>query len=255
MRSLFFLFFLLPFSLFALYEGNPIAPETPLEGIWIPEDAWWGVKVGDQIDWTGDRKLEMNLPGPSVDSFSMISNQGFVTFNWINRLEATVTLGALKAELCQRPISSQKIEITTHHDFVWSVRGDVILIYWKKTSLGVSGGYMRAYPGVKSLTLNGSPSATGNLCLDYKEWQIGTAVTHEIGIFSPYIGLNFARAFVDVSNLSLAAIPFRNETLTERNPFILAVGSGLSAPKGFAANFELRTIGEFAFSFVFALRF
>ena len=124
--------------------------------------------------------------------------------------------------------------------------------------MGVNALYQRASLNIDSLTINQKPLPPKGTNISYNEWQVGLSFSREIGIFVPYIGLAYSSMDSRLNHLPSASVftpKLENQTIDNREPFILCLGVGLTKGQVFAINIESRIIGEQAIAFFADLRF
>ena len=262
MKKWSFLFLFFSFPLFALYNGNPSEANMPELGILISPDDWWGMKVGYEWDSSFDKRVKIEQRKSSVrdryDTYATLKNQGTFTFNVSDRFEGYVKFGVMKLEISQRPTDTIRLQYFTDNQFLWTVGGRIILVYWEEMVMGVNALYSGSFMRVSEILENGATRRTSGARYKYNEWQIGIGFSREIGIFIPYAGLAYASMHSNLYNIpDDPAFSFRieDEDVENREPFILFLGLGLTRGKNVSVNLESRMVGEKALSLSGCFRF
>lgn len=252
--------FLLPFVLwstgaFGLYNGNPSLPMMPETGAFISREAWFGVKIGYELDYVYDRKLRMQgqhleHSSKKVHTFNSLRNFGVLTLNFSDRVEIFSTLGVMSCDLSHTPFSDTKISYKTDSAFAWGVGGRAILAYWGDIQVSVNAAYLQSTPSLSSLRVGSSTYSTHGTEFDYTEWQIGMGVSYRFSWFIPYIGADFSNFRTRIEDLDSirATLPSRHATFKDVYPCGIFLGFGLSPNRAFSVNFEARFINENAVS-------
>jgi hypothetical protein len=262
MKTWHVLFLFFSFPLFALYNGNPSEANMPELGLWVSNDDWWGIKLGYEWDNTFDKRTKADNRQSSVrdryDNYSSLKNQGVLTFNVSDRFEFYTKLGAMKLEITQRPIDTVRLQYFTDNQFLWTVGGRIILVYWEEMVMGVNALYSGSFMRVSEILENGATRRTSGARYKYNEWQIGVGFSREIGIFVPYVGLAYASMHSNLYNIPddpNFAFQIADEDVVNREPFILFLGVGLTKGENVSVNLESRMVGEKAISLSGSLRF
>ncbi|QVL57749.1 MAG: hypothetical protein KFB93_01350 [Simkaniaceae bacterium] len=246
MKKWFFLLLLSP-KLFALYMGNPSAPEIVDEGFFFCKENWFAVKAGYQRDWVFDRNMKaVSKISGRMDDFDFISDQGVLTINLIDRIELYGSAGAARFHAIHRPRAGVRHEYETHDQFTWGLGARGAFATWKGASFGVDAVYQRAHPTMKWMTVNGAPvTPRPGSKLTYYEWQVGFGASYQIDLFIPYIGAKYSNAGARFKNLPSGFLPSGRYFKTKnRRKFGMVVGTTLSNGNRFAATVEARLIDE-----------
>jgi len=252
MRSVrFFLFlFILPMSVYALYNGNPSLPMMPEEGAFISKEKWLGLKAGYLLDDVYDRKLkrEGHPEGGrgKVREFTSFANLGVVTLNFNERVEAFTTLGSLSCKLLQAPHADPSVDYHTQTHFAWGGGGRAIIAYWGDVQLALNAAYLRSDLPLSSLKAGGASYSKKGAKMDYREWQVGIGVSYRGYWLIPYVGIDYSDIRVRVKDLDSISFLFPKEHVTfkERYPTGIFLGLGLSPKKMVSCNAEVRFFNE-----------
>jgi hypothetical protein len=257
-RSLFIFFALVVGSnAFALYLGNPASPDAIERGLFIAEDAFMTVKAGYQVDFILDKRFKYYSGASArIDSFEGELNQGVITLDFLERIEAYASVGAMQATFSHRPKPGQFMrEYQTNYRVTWGVGGRLIVYEWGNSFIGLEGGYQWAYPHIKWDALNGSAFTT-DAKMRYREWQAGVGFAHRIEMFIPYIAVKYSNVKAKVSSirhdLELAHSHFK---MRNRDHFGLVLGCTLTPDKFFDINVESRLIDEQAITLAGNVKF
>jgi len=124
--------------------------------------------------------------------------------------------------------------------------------------MGVNALYCGSHLTIDQLLDNGTPRLVTGARLKYSEWQIGVSFSREIGPLIPYLGLAYATMDSQLYNVPVdPAFPYQvaEETLKNREPFILLIGIGLTSGQFVSLNLESRLIGEKSISLSGNIRF
>ncbi|MCB1115602.1 MAG: hypothetical protein KDK71_03940 [Chlamydiia bacterium] len=246
MKKWLFFLFLTP-QLFALYMGNPSAPEIVEEGFFFSKENWFAVKAGYQRDWVFDRNMRaVSKVSGRMDGFDFIADQGVLTFNLLNRIEVFGSAGAARFHATHRPTAQMRQEYETNDQFIWGIGGRGTFLTWKNASFGIEGGYTKAHPTMKWMTRNGTPiDPRPGSKLTYHEWQVGLGVSYQIEVFTPYIGAKYSNAGGRFKHLPVGTLASGRHFKTKsRRKFGMAIGTTLSSGNRFAATVEARLIDE-----------
>ncbi len=241
---------------FALFLGNPASPNMVDQGFFISEDAFTKAKVGYQLDVVFDRYMKSYAGAHSrVDRYQSIYNQGVATLNFLDRIEAYASLGAVDMQFSHRPRPDHyRREYQTNDRITWGVGGRILIYQWGDSTIGLEGGYQWAFPHIKWDALNGT-SYTTSATMRYREWQIGFGYAYTIDMFIPYAAVKYSNAQAKVSslrhNLELEHSHFK---MRNRDHWGLVLGCTLTPGRIIDLTFESRMIDEQAISFVANLK-
>ncbi len=230
----------------ALYLGNPMSPNIIEKGLFLPDDSFFDLSFGYQLDFLLDKRLKSYAgAGARVDNFYGQMNQGVFTFSCMDRVEAYASVGALESTFSHRPKPGHFMrEYQTNYRLTWGVGGRLIAYQWGDSCIGLEGGFQWANPHIKWDALNGAAFTTG-ATMRYREWQVGLGFSHRIEIFIPYIAVKYSNVKIKVfslrSDLELDHSHFR---MRNRDHFGLVLGCTLAACKYFDVNVESRLIDE-----------
>lgn len=237
----------------ALYQGNPASCEFPQLGFFIPEERALGAKLGYQAEYVFNRKMGLidggvPLKNRLVDRMTLLFNQAVMTLNVVDRMEAFVTLGTTQISLKRNATSNEEENLSSNNGFTWSIGGRALLLFWEKTSLGVTASYLSSYPQFEPLLLNRRKSISNYFKQNYQEWQIELALSQKLDPISVYIGGAYSYAQLDREHKT-------HELYKNRYNFSMALGISIFANKGFTMNLESRFFGETSFGGSLDFRF
>lgn len=252
-----FLFLFCLTNLHALYLGNPDSPNAVDKGFFIAEDAFIGIKVGYQVDFVYDRRLKSYAGAHArVDQFDAQLNQGVLTINFVDRIEAYGSVGSMEATFSHRPKPGRyRREYQTNYKVTWGVGGRVIIYEWERACIGLEGGFQWANPHIKWDALNGYAFTT-DAVVRYREWQVGLGASYQIDMFIPYAAIKFSEVNARLGSLrhdlDLNTSHFK---MTNRDHFGLVLGCTLTPGKVLDVTIESRMIDEQAITFAGNLKF
>lgn len=242
-----YLFCLLAFSaqLSALYLGSPAEPQVVDAGFFMSDDSFLTFKVGYQGDYVFNRKMRAHdgITG-RIDRFQFYMNQGVATFNVLDRFEYYISAGSLTSTYWHRPhVDGKRREVESHDRWTLGTGARLILFQWGNTVLGVDAKYQYSTPHFKWAAVDGVSHATG-AHMRYWEWQVGTALSYTVDIFTPYIGATYSVAQANLTGFSHSSYPLSHFHMRNVDRFGMAVGCTLSSGKIFDLTLEARTFSE-----------
>lgn len=241
-------------SSYALYNGNPSAPELPEDGVFIPKNSPVGIKVGYRGDYIFSRSMIVHSQDESashqISSYSSFMNAATFAFNIVNRAEVYGEAGSYRLKLSQRVSPENSVHYRSDHHIAAIAGLRAIAAYWGETQLGVDVKGFISYPHIDQITLNGSSVSSEGAKMSDRQWQIGMGLSHHVSCFIPYIGLTYSHVRMKASGLSSLKEFFPNKHVRFWNKysFGLVFGFGLAANKGFSCNLEAKIIEEVAAS-------
>ena len=258
MRKIFFILGCLvaSSSLYALYNGNPSAPNIIDEGIFSCEDQLIVFKAGYQGDIVFDRKLRARKGASGrMDRCEMGMNQGVITLNLLDRFEVYGSVGAMSAFLTHRPhVDFQRREYQTGDQLTWGTGARVVIVPFKNIDLGVEGGYQSAGPDVKWNAKDGVAYRT-RAHFNYHEWQVGVGLSYHVDFLIPYFAVKYSNAQAKLSRIRPDILPNSSFKMNSREHFGLALGCTLSNAKIFDLTAEVRLFDEQAITLAGNLKF
>ncbi len=246
----------LPFQAHALYLGNPAEPQIMDQGFFFSQDALFTIKVGYQGDFVLNRRLRAEGPsGHRIDRFEYQMNQGVITFNFLDRLEAYGSVGAFNTTFWHRPPPDSALREVTSHDS-WTAGGGLraLLMQWGHTALGIDAKFQYGRSPARWISVSGVGYGT-HAHLTYREWQTGIAVSHTIDWFTPYIGATYSNVHADINGLKHSTYPYSHFKMRNPAHFGLVIGCTLSSGKKFDLTGEAHMVDELAFSLTGNLKF
>lgn len=246
--------------LYGLYYGSPNLPDTAKEGIFIPKECWFGVKLGYQNDYVLDKSLKVanKLSAKKIEVFNYYLQQGVLTLNFVNRFEAYGSLGSMKFRIEPRNAGVIRQVYETKNEFAWGFGGRAILFEFSAAALGLDFKYQGCSPALRSISRNGIPrESVGGSYLRYREWQIGLGLSYALEMFTPYIGGIYTQSKGQYKHLPADLLPDhkRHFSVNSKKKFGMALGTTLSTGKGFELDLEARMINETALSAAANVRF
>ena len=240
----------------ALYNGNPGLTESIEDGIFFSKDCNYSIKVGAQCDYVFDRKMKGKGEAEGqVDNFTILQNQGTLTFNMQDRVEAYGSAGSFHAEFANEPHSDHKRrEYGTHDHFTWGAGLRAVVFHWGNALMGIDGKYQSAITPVMWNTLNGEALPPASR-LECREWQVATSMAYEAGMFIPYAGLTYAHTYAKVNGIDPALLVPGSFKMTNRERFGLALGCTLAPGCIVDLSIEARFFSEQALTLAGDIKF
>jgi len=260
MKWVYFVFFAAS-SLLASPVGNPASPQLVSHPFFIPCDYWLGIRIGYEGDFVGDERMNQAEGGSGrVDNYIQSSNSGTLTLTLVERLDIYGVFGSSRMSADWRfstgPIVN-RAEIQSKYRFLWGVGARGILYEWGCAVLGVGGRYSNSLPKPSWMTINGAPVSVSGGKIHWYEWQVDLDLAYKIELFTPYVGIKYAKAVAKLSGFSEAIGNSGTGLLRmeSRSPVGIVVGCSLSTGKYFLFNVEGRLIDEEAITISGDLRF
>lgn len=206
----------------ALPLGNPADPALYTRGV-IVDGLLDGCGNGDcnscgfncfdffnfRTGYYGDFVFKSHLERTNdsdIDHASFYTNAGLLVFNFCQRVDLFVTLGATTSNIktqseAQLAFVEQfstfpRVEFDFGSDFSWSVGARAILWQCGCTYLGLEGQYFRTHQHLNRVTVGAlfSDYPDDSVETKYHEWQVGLGLAHRINWFVPYIGVKWSKA-------------------------------------------------------------
>lgn len=254
-------FLLMSRALFCAPVGDPAFPQLITEGLFIPCYSWVDLRLGYEGDFIGDARMNQYEGGSGrVDNYTMNTNSGTVTLNFIDRLDAYGVFGSSRT--CadwrfSRADTVNRMQIETKYRFLWAVGARGILYEWGCTILGLGGRYSRTTTPISWAALNGAPISSSHAHLRWRVWQIDLDLAHKMDLFVPYVGIKYSNAKAKVEGFSEAIANHSLGLLNmeNRSPVGVIVGCTLTTGKYFMLNVEGRLIDEEALTLSGDFRF
>ena len=259
--SAYALFTFLSSSVHALYNGNPSLPQMPENGFFIPDEFFLGIKTGYQGDYVFSRNMTVHNADESashqISSFNSYMNSGTFTIDFANRVDLYGVLGSYRMKLSQRFGQENRIHISSDHHIAGIIGLRAIGACWGDTVLGFDVKGFMSYPDVSSIELNGVFQPHESAKISDRQWQVGTALSHKVSCFVPYIGLTYTHSRIKVRGLSSLVDFYPKSHMRLRNTysFGFVFGFGLTREEGLACNLEARVLEETAATLSLDFRF
>lgn len=244
-------------SLHALYSGNPDEPELIDNGLLFATDNTFGVKIGYEGDFVFDRRLNASSGASCrVDEFQSRMNQGVLTLNFFDKIEAFGSVGSMNAYVSLRPHKDgERREFQSGDATTWGAGGRVLLFTWDDLHAGVTGSYQSADLPMRWNALNGETFSTAAK-MKYWEWQIAGLFSYRVEMFDPYIGITYSVAEAVVRHIrSDMQLGHRQFKMKSRDRVGAALGCSLTPSKIIDLNVEVRLFDEEAISVAGNLKF
>lgn len=242
----------------ALYFGNPCSPEMVSQGLFITEDAFLDFKAGYQMDYVFDKRLKSYAGAKArMDEFQALLNQGVITFNFVDRIEAYASVGSMQVTCSHRPHPNHsRREYQSSYKVTWGVGGRILIYEWTHACLSLQGGYQWANPHIKWDALNGEAFTTSAV-MRYREGQVGLGLSYQIDTLIPYIAIKYSDVHGLISSLRRSNLNLKKShfKMTNRDHFGLVLGCTLTSGKYFDLTVESRLIDEQAISLAGDVKF
>jgi len=260
---------LLPSSLSALPIGNPANPNIFNRCYWSYYFdtcsflyCWTEAFVftfGFYGDWVFNRHIEINngIGDPDIEKTHIFTNAGYLSAILCDRLEIFGTLGATSINIDANDRvfdlgESGRYVLTTRTAFSWSVGGHLLLIQCGCVALGLEGQYFRTHPHIMRVTAEDIFSSyPSDRSLDYREWQVGLALSRRILRFIPYAGIKYGHAYLKFTEPLISDERFE---LVSGKHWGYAIGTTFVVPK-LSLTIEGRFADETALSCIAQLYF
>ncbi len=215
----------------ALPLGNPADPALYTNG-WVLDcfDSF-SFRLGYAHDHVFNRHMESETRSgnPDIDRTTRDTSAALLVFNWCDRADLFVTLGATSIEI-ETPASAfilnnalnTRFTIASSTHFSWSVGGRVALFNYCNVVVGLEGEYFASCSEVDYAHLDNFNTfyPSNNDKLDYHEWQIGVGLAYPITCcncaleFVPYIGFKYARAKIGMDQAQFTITGSSSETFS-----------------------------------------
>ncbi len=244
MKTLYFLCFSL--SLCAAPIGNPASPTLLQQGVFIADTTWCQPRVSFLEDFTQTQQLSCSSAHNSFAQFAL--ELGSLTWSIREKFDLSITLGGAQNyfRLYQE---NHLLEFYSGGGLVWYGEGKLILLEVKDTILsifGEAGGWdWMDGPAYVDENPQGPDSH-----LKMRFWMAGAALTQQIGLFSPYLGIAVLRSRWKLEEVSLETFHFSQKYTA--GPFM---GCTLSSGSQVALNIEWRAQIENAWTVSGEVRF
>ncbi|HSX37419.1 MAG TPA: hypothetical protein VLE95_01140 [Chlamydiales bacterium] len=245
--------FYLPIALFAAPIGNPSAPSTLEQGIFIPDTSWTNFQWGVAGNWLAQQRF---CARTSSQTFGLrradirgVSELGNATWNIAERLNLQIELGSGQFQWKWK--QNHNIAISGHlkGGLLWSGSAKFIIFEIKDTSFAAdvcAGGWdwMQGYADANGIPLS------AHIDSEMRFWQAGSALSQKIGLFIPYIGMAANRSRIKISKPEFGIGWLRSRHTL--GPFF---GCTVTNGTDIALNMEWRTGFEQAGTFSGQIRF
>jgi hypothetical protein len=252
MRSLWLLSLIPSAFLFSTPVGNPALPALLQEGIWIPDTAWSNPQLGIGGDYLIQKRLRACHQSRSIGLSDASLWGGAETFSlaWSIREKFHIQafLGTGQFHWQWRQIGHNTSGLA-QGGLVWGGDSKLIILEMKDTVLAVdaqAGGWdwMDGPASTNATPLTAQPTST------LRYWQIGVAMTQQISLFAPYLGIATHQMRLQISHLPTGN--GKMHALHSLGPFIgCSIGNGSK----FLVNLEYRGWFEEGVSLTAHMRF
>ena len=264
MYKIFISFFLLLFcQIISCPVSVPTAPRLIEEGFFTSPASSASFRLGYEGNFVWDAKLEETPETRDrIDSFQMDAHMGVGTINIINRFDMYGACGESRIQGNWRIEEIEgiqsRLETETKYRLCWAAGAKALLFEWGKTALALGGKYFFTQPKMLWLIKDGSPIATDDTKIQWKEWQVDLALSHKVDLFTPYIGMKFDKKKVEMDGITQDSISSDGSGILhmkERNCMGMALGCALSQGKQFMLVVEVRFFDEEGATIIGDLKF
>lgn len=165
--------------------GNSCSPAILQEGLLIPDTVWTQPRVGFFEDWT----IQHQLAGISLKnvSFEGTSSVGSLVWSMFERLDIALFFGSGQNTFRMMQ-GSTALEAQASGGLIWYGEGKLILLEVQDTTFSAfaeAGGWDWM---TGPFYTDGRPTAS-QAHLSMRFWEMGVALSQQIGLFSPYGGV------------------------------------------------------------------
>jgi hypothetical protein len=152
--------------------------------------------------------------------------------------------------------AQQRIE--TESKLAWGAGARAVVYQADNTCIALSGEYNAAKPKVERAVYGASSAETAGLKLKHRDWNVGLALSHQIDMLTPYVGVNYSKVKTSF-NATAARVTSDNSIalgdLQARNKVGMVVGCNVVAGKKAALGIEGRFISQNAVAVSADVRF
>jgi len=245
-------------SLFSMPMGNPASPQIIEKGVTSDGDFWLGARLGYMHDEVIDRSVDtVDRYRSGIEEFSSSGDYGILNFTFIDRIGLYGVIGAEHFKLVHNPIATQQDIYRTANHFSWTLGGRAVLFNFSKTVVGLDVQYHSCKPQISSITSNGNAVRPLSISrINYRQWQVGLGVTHQMDFFYPYFGVCFSNLIADLKHLPPGYLPAENYfKIRSHSKFGLSFGATISTGQYFMLSIEGRVIDEQEINVSWSMRF
>lgn len=273
MKKLFFLWFFLIESLFALPVCNPSDPSILCYGVIIPTAAYkcpsdrfcfvvedFSFRPGFIGSYVYDRNMQL-VPVENrrkVDRVQIYTNSGFIAFNIADSFEFFTTLGTgnfkitANDEVFSGPNSI--VTIRSESDFAWSVGIRWAMFRRKCLAFGIEIEVAGIQTPLESITLGDLATIyPRNVNAKYSDWQIAAGFSYHLFHLIPYASVTYSRSKIHFTQEVTTLTPLFD--IIERFSWGYALGVTIPSGKRTSVTIEGRFRDESALNVVAEIRF
>jgi hypothetical protein len=236
---------------YALFNGPSNLPELPEKNLFLPEDAWYSLKLSYEVDFVLDRKCRSSSGLSNTHMHSMF-NGAEISFGFTDYVEIYTALGAFTS-FVSASYEDRAVSLKISESFGGSLGSRIMAICWGETKLGFTAQYFYGWPNLSYLRIGGSSTSSCSQSRE-SEWQVGFSFSQRFGALTPYVGGTYSRFALDLSHLdnvsSLHTIKVENS-----HPFGVCMGLAIAGRKCLFLDIEVRFVSEYAYSALLGLRF
>ncbi len=227
MKWALYLFFLWITPVWAMYCGNPAAPDLPSDGAKGTREAPLQLRIGYQGDFLLDTPLHDN--GECKGNFQMLTIGGVIQ----RRISVEFMMGTAALNFLKNQAGQQLIVYSSGFP-AYGLRVQGVIKKWKDLFLGASAGGILAFPKVRGQTIQGAATESHPHLLNVRTWQTGLTFGKKGELLSPYLGAKIG---------DLRAKGGKRKFSAQKKMGVV-LGCNLSPYAILAVNFEARIIDE-----------
>jgi hypothetical protein len=233
----------------------------PEDGLIFSKESFVSLKAGYLGSYVFSEDMivhtESNSASHEISAFQAYMNAGTITLGFGNRAELYSALGSYKMKIAQNLAKNEHVHYDFDPHFSALIGLRAILVSWRNNFLGIDAKGFLSYPNLGTLVVQGENRDCGSAKASDRRWQVGAALSHEMGAFIPYAGLTYAHSRIKITNLkSLKGIvPDAEVRLDNKYSFGLVFGFGITLHTALAFDVEVRLIEELAASLAGTFRF
>lgn len=243
-------------SLVASPVGNAAAPMSFQDGVYLPGNPDYSLRVGFSADHISDRHMRIDESSDKSHlEAAIMSHTADVTLSMYNRFDLFGRFGVANFVARQNHTTSDFELRTARDSFIWALGGRVVIYNWDFTTLSAFGEYSHFKADVTDVILGSISSGYTSSRATVRDWNVGIALSHEIDYAAPYIAVKYSDAHVNFTNSTISSPSYGLKKMASRNHVGAVVGCTFMAGKKLDLSVEGRLFDETAMALVGAVRF
>jgi hypothetical protein len=252
------LFIFCPIFVFALYQGNPAAPEIPDEGIYSAKESWLAIRVGAEQDFVLDQKMRLTSGAlkSKVQSFEESVSLGTAAIVLFRRIQCEGKIGSMQVSISHLAKQATGLKYDSGDHLAYGAGLKALIAYWGESRFGINAQWIRSDLLLDQTYLNEKPiSSRAKLLFD--TWEVGAGMAYKNDFLTPYFNVYFTQTRAKAHRLMGLEFlfPGGHFKMKNRQHAGLALGCSIAPVKAFAASVEVRVISEQAVSIEGSLQF